>query len=1577
VGLFPKDDGKYRRVNKGGAPIKKGKLIGKIFWIALVLVMIGAMLGVTALPLGDLGRRQVSAQGGVSYIIVHAVNPEGIEIASIWPMHSSYPGCVEIYDGDTLIGYGPHDAATCNQPIAISPGNHTIKCVFNGMSKEQTIMLEPNQTQKVVFVFERTEFDIKAWLMTASQHERLEHTVGGLQPAEYIYSKYSETAWIWSRCHCLSDGTLSALAVLDVNFGDGEATVVSEVSLSATRSPYGCACGGVASNFRLNDPYRFIHSGFAQCSSFDYWYIQSMREVGGKILSPIKLDFSDGELYRIRQYPDWPYNLVRVPSDPSIATFQNADLCWWGDPPSPWTGCSIDGCYPNGYDNSVRNEDTAVYCDPSCILHCSSIPYDLLGTGIKCTEVLEVKFLDKDDMQQEVAGAAADRESQVVIEISDIPPDITIDDVDVQIVSEEDGHLENDATIEDGVFTQTYTAPEDFVRDGHSEDRTQGYREIDLSVQVGGQNIEPPPFYLFKPPVVLIHGIWSSAGTWTKLMGYLNENYGNLIYAISYPKDRHFSENKGVVDKAVEIAIKNAKNHGFSEPIVVKQADVVTHSMGGVLANMYITSDAYRHDINRVITIGTPHSGSHIANYALYFLFNESKIPSDLSNNIITLCELTGRSLTNGAVEDLQVGSSANLQLIHDLKQPDAPGVPIYAISCDTNMDEPVGWMSFLYYLLGTLDTYCGGEYFGDNDMEEAIFGTKQTDFIVSCQSQRGGSAKSAKVYVTDHIDEAKDENVKEKVCELLNSPISNFGSNGFNPDLLSPPIGPVQLSEVGSFSADVAGTGGGMGTDDFISILSPQNHAVYRPGETVSIEAVCEEEVQSVLFIVPWGFHEGNSIPYTADFTIEEEFAGAFNAVAVALGNEGILSFDFVELAVEPSTSPQEIRVYPPSPLYLEAGTECGLYVQGIYPDEFVRDVTYLSTTNYSSGNPAVAAASESGVVYAISPGRTTIQIESGNASLELEVIVEGEGCYLGAYLGCGSDDLSCESISDFNQEMGKAHAIFVRYVDVADSENPSHFDWAQEVKNNGAMPMFIYDPWDGLGAINTTDVEHFASECNELDTTVFIVFGHEMNGPWYPWGNAPENYTSKFKEVAEIFHENAPNVEMCWVPNQNWGYPWGGTDYGDGYSEYYPEGIGTYGEYIDWVGLNFYEKDWDEDNLVPPDMFVANIRNEQDNADFYEMFAVVKNKPMLIAEMGAFDPNKDPTAPGERNPLNETEEAQFKNEWLEQAYNITILLEEFPKLNAICYFHVSKTETIDTQSHSFYDITANYRIPEIPSVYEDLISDPYFVGAEANSPPNLPGNPSPENHATGIPIDAELTWIGGDPDAGDSVTYDVYFDTTDATTLVASGQSSTTYSPSGILNCSTTYYWKVVAEDNHGATTSGPLWDFTTGDVCEVDISVVLQGGSRPPEAWEVPITIKFFGPGADVIFDSPICVFNLTTTKSDSIATCQCPDVMPNNYDITAVSEHTLINVKRNVVISAPSTAVDMGALLDGNANDDGIINISDFGILAISYLCMEGEPGYDARADFDRNGITNISDFGLLAVNYMQMSPIDIS
>ncbi|HWR27596.1 MAG TPA: VCBS repeat-containing protein, partial [Candidatus Thermoplasmatota archaeon] len=105
------------------------------------------------------------------------------------------------------------------------------------------------------------------------------------------------------------------------------------------------------------------------------------------------------------------------------------------------------------------------------------------------------------------------------------------------------------------------------------------------------------------------------------------------------------------------------------------------------------------------------------------------------------------------------------------------------------------------------------------------------------------------------------------------------------------------------------------------------------------------------------------------------------------------------------------------------------------------------------------------------------------------------------------------------------------------------------------------------------------------------------------------------------------------------------------------------------------------------------------------------------------------------------------------------------------------------------------------------------FTTGLKVNNPPNPPSNPSPANGATKVVISAKLSWTGGDPD-GDTVTYDVYFGTTSQPPKVNTNQSALTYNP-GALAYDTTYYWNIIAWDNHSANVSGTTfdpWNFTT---------------------------------------------------------------------------------------------------------------------------------------------------------------------
>ncbi|MFH1133510.1 MAG: PKD domain-containing protein [Nanoarchaeota archaeon] len=96
-------------------------------------------------------------------------------------------------------------------------------------------------------------------------------------------------------------------------------------------------------------------------------------------------------------------------------------------------------------------------------------------------------------------------------------------------------------------------------------------------------------------------------------------------------------------------------------------------------------------------------------------------------------------------------------------------------------------------------------------------------------------------------------------------------------------------------------------------------------------------------------------------------------------------------------------------------------------------------------------------------------------------------------------------------------------------------------------------------------------------------------------------------------------------------------------------------------------------------------------------------------------------------------------------------------------------------------------------------------------NHPPYTPFNPDPFDGETGVDVNHNLYWSGGDQDAGDTVTYDIYFGTNGNPPLAAYNRTQASYEP-GTLQMSAHYYWKIVARDNHGAFTPGPVWDFFT---------------------------------------------------------------------------------------------------------------------------------------------------------------------
>jgi len=103
------------------------------------------------------------------------------------------------------------------------------------------------------------------------------------------------------------------------------------------------------------------------------------------------------------------------------------------------------------------------------------------------------------------------------------------------------------------------------------------------------------------------------------------------------------------------------------------------------------------------------------------------------------------------------------------------------------------------------------------------------------------------------------------------------------------------------------------------------------------------------------------------------------------------------------------------------------------------------------------------------------------------------------------------------------------------------------------------------------------------------------------------------------------------------------------------------------------------------------------------------------------------------------------------------------------------------------------------------------YYTFTTENNLPNIPRKPNPDNNSDKVKITITLEWIGGDED-GDPVTYNVFFGKTSTPPKVSDNQTETYYDPPGDLDNLTTYYWQIVAYDNQGAYTIGPIWNFTT---------------------------------------------------------------------------------------------------------------------------------------------------------------------
>jgi hypothetical protein len=165
------------------------------------------------------------------------------------------------------------------------------------------------------------------------------------------------------------------------------------------------------------------------------------------------------------------------------------------------------------------------------------------------------------------------------------------------------------------------------------------------------------------------------------------------------------------------------------------------------------------------------------------------------------------------------------------------------------------------------------------------------------------------------------------------------------------------------------------------------------------------------------------------------------------------------------------------------------------------------------------------------------------------------------------------------------------------------------------------------------------------------------------------------------------------------------------------------------------------------------------------------------------------------------------------------------------------------------------------------------WMFSTRGNQPPNKPSNPSPADHAMNVSIDAQLSWTGGDPDE-DTVTYDVYFGMNATPSLAAANISQTTYDP-GQMSASTTYYWRIIAWDDLGASTAGDLWTFTT-EASFVNVTITQP---LPHMLYVNNVGHKFIG--TTIVFGALTITVEATSPVGMKNATLYIDEVAVKNF------------------------------------------------------------------------------------------------
>lgn len=525
---------------------------------------------------------------------------------------------------------------------------------------------------------------------------------------------------------------------------------------------------------------------------------------------------------------------------------------------------------------------------------------------------------------------------------------------------------------------------------------------------------------LRRPPVVLVHGVFSKPGGW--LSGHVVPEAlrakGIPVFLADYETDnaRGFdpvlpARGREAVKEAIAEALIKYRSMG----IAVTQVDVVTHSMGGLHTRALVQQPGYQSRINlmegairRLVTIGTPHLGTPVVRP----LLNSIGTPAELALSKALGDRALG-PLREGAIREFEPGSAA----LCNLSQTTVRAHAIGSVWFTTPFEQSNFKSLALLNVLGTIALV--------PDLSLSVFGGYSHDTIVPLTSQYGGLAVAytspyfdtihAAVPLAGHATQISSAPIAARVADLLVGPASAFtaASDGF-------PSYRSQASSACATSAVPSGSREGQQSDGGASVTLTLPTAAVVSGSTVRLSAQLSTNAPGtqVFFAVEaLGFvaATANGAAFIADISLPASLTGGpLGVSALAVFSDGTTAESAGELQISAPQGATALRFDSDAILAMQRVAK-RVSVLASFPlgaGTIERDVTRgASGTVYTvvSGSDVVAI-DTNGVVTALKAGTATLRATHGGLTAETTVTVP---CNVELVGTAGSQSASAGSVS------------------------------------------------------------------------------------------------------------------------------------------------------------------------------------------------------------------------------------------------------------------------------------------------------------------------------------------------------------------------------------------------------------------------------------------------------------------------------------------------------------------------------------------------------------------------------------